>query len=40
MIEELSFVIETNDFAKLISQMQRYGGRTPLVFAFAAMLSN
>src|SRR5258707_8222956 len=31
VIEELSFVVETNDFAKLTFQMERYGGRTSLV---------
>jgi DNA polymerase (family X) len=31
VIEELSFVVETIDFAKLISEMGRYGGRTSLV---------
>ena len=31
VIEELSFVVETDDFAKLTSQMERYGGRTSLV---------
>ncbi len=30
-IEELSFVVETDDFPSLISRLQRYGGRTPLV---------
>ena len=31
VIEELSFVVETDDFAKLTSQMERYGGRISLV---------
>jgi DNA polymerase (family 10) len=31
VIEELSFVVETNDFSKLTFQMERYGGRTPLL---------
>jgi DNA polymerase (family 10) len=31
VIEELSFLVETDNFAKLTSQMQRFGGRTPLV---------
>jgi DNA polymerase (family 10) len=31
VIEELSFVVETDDFVKLTSQMERYGGRTSLV---------
>lgn len=33
VIEELSFVVETDDFAKLTSQMERYGGRTLLLEA-------
>jgi DNA polymerase (family 10) len=35
VIEELVFVIETDDFPKVVAQMQRYGGRTPLVDAGA-----
>jgi DNA polymerase (family 10) len=31
VIEELSFVVETGDFTPLISKLQRYGGRTPLL---------
>jgi DNA polymerase (family X) len=31
VIEELSFVVETSDFAKLISNVERYGGRTSLL---------
>lgn len=31
VIEELAFVIETEDFAAVVSRLQRYGGRTPLV---------
>jgi DNA polymerase (family 10) len=31
VIEELVFVIETNDFPAVVTRMQRYGGRTPLV---------
>jgi DNA polymerase (family X) len=31
VIEELSFVAETNDFTELTRQMERYGGRTSLV---------
>jgi len=31
VIEELSFVVETDDFAKLTSQMERYGGRTSII---------
>jgi len=30
-IEELSFVVETDDFSALIARLERYGGRTPLV---------
>jgi DNA polymerase (family X) len=30
-IEELSFIVETNDFPALIARLQRYGGRTPLL---------
>jgi DNA polymerase (family 10) len=33
IIEELVFVVETDDFAGFVSKMQRYGGRTPLVTA-------
>jgi DNA polymerase (family X) len=31
VIEELSFVIDTEDFDGVVARMQRYGGRTPLV---------
>lgn len=31
VVEELVFVIETDDFPAVIARMQRYGGRTPLV---------
>ncbi|HEY4356423.1 MAG TPA: PHP domain-containing protein [Acidobacteriaceae bacterium] len=31
VIEELWFVVETNDFPGLVTHMQRYGGRTPLI---------
>jgi len=31
VIEELAFVIETEDFAAVVARLQRYGGRTPLV---------
>ena len=31
VIEELVFVIDTDDFAAVVARMQRYGGRTPLV---------
>ena len=30
-IEELSFIVETDDFSSLIARLERYGGRTPLV---------
>jgi DNA polymerase/3'-5' exonuclease PolX len=30
VIEELVFVIETDDFPAVVHGMQRYGGRTPL----------
>ena len=39
VIEELSFVVETDDFAAVVSKMQRYGGRTPLVTASNAAAS-
>jgi DNA polymerase (family X) len=35
VIEELVFVIETDDFANVVERLQRYGGRTPLVDAGA-----
>jgi DNA polymerase/3'-5' exonuclease PolX len=31
VIEELSFVVETSDFATLVSKIERYGGRTSLL---------
>jgi DNA polymerase (family 10) len=31
VVEELTFVIDTDDFPAVISQLQRYGGRTPLL---------
>jgi DNA polymerase (family 10) len=31
VIEELSFVVETNDFPAVVSWLERFGGRTPLV---------
>ena len=31
VIEELAFVIETDDFPAVVSRLQRYGGRTPLI---------
>ncbi|HEY6763673.1 MAG TPA: PHP domain-containing protein [Candidatus Sulfotelmatobacter sp.] len=31
VIEELAFVVETDDFASVIAKLERYGGRTPLV---------
>lgn len=33
LIDELVFVIEADDFSSVISRMQRYGGRTPLISA-------
>jgi DNA polymerase (family X) len=30
-IEELSFIVETDDFSSLIARLERYGGRTPLI---------
>ena len=30
-IEELSFIVETDDFSSLIGRLERYGGRTPLI---------
>ncbi|MBV8903124.1 MAG: hypothetical protein JOZ22_05760, partial [Acidobacteriia bacterium] len=33
VIEELVFVVDTDDFAGVISRLQRYGGRTPLLAA-------
>ena len=31
VIDELVFVVETGDFARVIARMQRYGGRTPIL---------
>ncbi|HEV8147461.1 MAG TPA: PHP domain-containing protein [Bryobacteraceae bacterium] len=31
VIDELAFVIQTDDFPAVVSRLQRYGGRTPLV---------
>jgi DNA polymerase (family X) len=31
IIEEIAFVIETDDFQRVISKLERYGGRTPLI---------
>lgn len=31
VIEELVFVVETDDFPRVVARMKRYGGRTPLV---------
>ena len=31
IIEELSFLVETDDFPALIARVERYGGRTPLL---------
>src|SRR5579859_2481591 len=33
VIEQLDFVVETSNFAALVSKMESYGGRTPLVEA-------
>jgi len=30
-IEELAFIVETDEFSSLLERMERYGGRTPLV---------
>jgi DNA polymerase (family 10) len=31
VIEEMEFIIETDDFPAAVAKLQRYGGRTPLV---------
>ncbi len=31
VIEEMEFIIETDDFPAVVAKLQRYGGRTPLV---------
>ena len=31
IIEEMAFIIETDDFPLVVSKLERYGGRTPLV---------
>ena len=31
IIEEMDFIIETDDFPSVVAKLQRYGGRTPLV---------
>ena len=31
VVEEVAFVVETEDFAAVVERLQRYGGRTPLV---------
>ena len=31
VIEEVAFVVQTGDFASVISKLERYGGRTPLL---------
>ena len=31
VIEELAFLVETDDFAAVVAKLERYGGRTPLV---------
>jgi len=33
VIEELAFIVETDDFAAVVSRLERYGGRTPLLSA-------
>ena len=33
VIEELAFIVETDDFAAVVSKLERYGGRTPLLSA-------
>jgi DNA polymerase (family 10) len=33
VIDELEFVVETDDFGTVVSRLQRYGGRTPLLSA-------
>jgi DNA polymerase (family 10) len=35
VIEELSFVVQTNEFAGLVERLKRYGGRTPLLSSTA-----
>jgi DNA polymerase (family X) len=35
VIEELAFLVDTDDFAAVVSNVQRYGGRTPLLSAAA-----
>jgi DNA polymerase (family 10) len=35
VIEELVFVVETDDFPSVVERLQRYGGRTPLIDAGA-----
>ena len=35
VIEEIAFVIETGDFSSVVAQLQRFGGRTPLLKAGA-----
>jgi len=31
VIEELAFVVETEDFAAVVAKLERYGGRTPML---------
>jgi DNA polymerase/3'-5' exonuclease PolX len=31
LIEEIAFVVETNDFPSVVKRLQRYGGRTELL---------
>jgi DNA polymerase (family X) len=33
VIEELAFIVETDDFAKVVANIERYGGGTPLLSA-------
>jgi DNA polymerase (family X) len=35
VINELIFIVETDDFSKVVERLQRYGGRTPLIDAGA-----
>jgi DNA polymerase (family X) len=35
IIEELTFLVETDDFPRVISGLERYGGRTPLISSTA-----
>ena len=31
IIEEMAFIVETDDFPLVVSKLERYGGRTPLL---------